>query len=76
MIKAKPNILIIIKMINKVIINNNEGTVTNPAILLVINAVRIFPFLPTGTVSLKRAADYISSFVAIFHKLISSCRQY
>ena len=30
--------------------------VTNPAILLVINAVRVFPSLPTGTVPLERAA--------------------
>ena len=27
-----------------------------------------------GRVSLERAADYISSFIAIFHKCISFCR--
>ena len=36
--------------------------------------MRVFLSLPTGTVSLERAADYISSFVAIFHKFISFCR--
>ena len=50
------------------------GTVTNPAILLVINAVQIFLSLPTGTVSLARAADYIPNFVAILHNYISFCR--
>ena len=49
----------------------SEGTVTDPGILLVLNAVRVFLSLPTGRVSLERAADYISSFVAIFHKFIS-----
>ena len=34
----------------------SEGMVTNPAILLVINAVRVFPSLPTGTVPLERDA--------------------
>ena len=50
------------------------GTVTNPAILLVINAVQIFLSLPTGTISLARAADYIPSFFAILHNYISFCR--
>ena len=50
------------------------GTVTCPGILLVLNAVRVFLPLPTGTVSLERAADYISCFVAIFYKFISFCR--
>ena len=48
--------------------------VTNPGILLVLNAVRVFLSLPTGTVSLERAADYISCFVAIFYKFVSFCR--
>ena len=47
------------------------GTVTNPAILLVINAVQIFLSLPTGAVSLARAADYIPNFVATLHNYIS-----
>ena len=50
----------------------SEGMVTNPAILLIINAVSIFPTL--GTVLLERAAGYISSFVANFRKFISFCR--
>ena len=45
--------------------------VTNPAILLIIDAVRIFPTLPTSTVLLERAAGNISSFVANFRKFIS-----
>ena len=52
----------------------SEGMVTNPAILLIIDAVRIFPTLPTSTVLLERAAGYISSFVANFRKFISFCR--
>ena len=52
----------------------SEGMVTNPAILLIIDAVRIFPTLPTSTVLLERAASYISSFVANFRKFISFCR--
>lgn len=52
----------------------SEGTVTDPGILLVLNAVRVFLSLPTGRVSLERAADCISSFIAIFHKCISFCR--
>ena len=52
----------------------SEGTVTNPGILLVLNAVRVFLSLPTGTVSLERAADYISCFVTIFYKFIWFCR--
>ena len=52
----------------------SEGMVTNPGILLVLNAVRVFLSLPTGTVSLERAADYISCFVAIFYKFVSFCR--
>ena len=52
----------------------SEGTVTDPGILLALNAVRVFLPLPTGTVPLERTADYISSFVAIFHKFISFCR--
>ena len=52
----------------------SEGTVTDPGILLVLNAVRVFLSLPTGTVPLERTADYICSFVAIFHKFISFCR--
>ena len=52
----------------------SEDTVTNPAVLLVLNAVRIFLSLPTGTVSLARVADYIPNFVAIFYKFISFCR--
>ena len=52
----------------------SEGMVTNPAILLIIDAVRIFPTLPTSTVLLERAASYISSFVANFRKFISFFR--
>ena len=52
----------------------SEGTVTNPGILLVLIAVRVFLSLPTGTVSLERAADYISCFVTIFYKFISFYR--
>ena len=52
----------------------SEGMVTNPAILLIIDAVRIFPTLPTSTVLLERAAGNISSFVANFRKFISFCR--
>ena len=52
----------------------SEDTVTNPAVLLVLNAVRIFLSLPTGTVSLAWVADYIPNFFAIFYKYISFCR--
>ena len=52
----------------------SEGMVTNAVILLIIDAVRIFPTLPTSTVLLERAASYISSFVANFRKFISFFR--
>ena len=52
----------------------SEGTVTSPAILGVLNAFRIFQFLPSGTASLARVAGYITSFVAICHKCISFCQ--
>ena len=52
----------------------SEGTVTDPGVLLVLNAVRVFLSLPTDTVSPERAADFISSFVAIFYRFISFCR--
>ena len=48
-----------------------EGTVTNPAIwLVVLSAVRIFLSLPTGTIT-PWVAQYIPTFDAIFHKNIS-----
>ena len=46
----------------------SEGMVTNPVILLVINAVPIFPSLPIY------GADWASRFVANFRKFISFCR--
>ena len=49
-----------------------EGTVTNPAIwLVVLSAVRIFLSQPTGTITLSWVAQYIPTFDAIFHKNIS-----
>ena len=47
--------------------------ITNP-ILLVLNAVRIFLSLPTGTVLLERVTDFIPNFVVNLHKYISFCR--
>ena len=46
----------------------------NHVILLVITAVRIFPSLPTGTVSLAQATHYMPNFVAIRRKYVSFCR--
>ena len=51
-----------------------EGTVTHPAIWLVLSAVRIFLSLSTGAATLSWVAEYIPTFVAIFHKYISFSR--
>ena len=51
-----------------------EGTVTNPAIWLVLYPVSIFLSLPTGQGNVSWIAEYIPNFVAIFHKYISFFR--
>ena len=63
-----------VSLAHKIGSSNPWCLVLKKTLLLIIDAVRIFPTLPTSTVLLERAAGFIFSFVADFRKFISFCR--